>query len=187
MRGNFRSRIGLISYGSIARHVRELLRGFDLEVFVYDPFLPDEEAEHEEIRMVSLDELFQECHAVSLHAPWLPETENLVRGRHFASMRPDAVFINTARGAIVHQEEMTEALRKRPDISAFLDVLHPEPPAENEPLFNLPNVWVTPHIAGSMGHECGRMGMYAFESLQSYLVGQPSPCEVTKENFARMA
>ena len=187
MRGNYCSRVGLISYGAIARHVRRLLRAYEHEVLVYDPYLPEEEAAAQDIRLVSLDELFQECHAVSLHAPLLKETEQLVRGRHFVSMRPDAIFINTSRGAIVHQEEMVGALRQRPDIGVFLDVVHPEPPPLDDSIRNLPNVWITPHIAGSMGHECARMGSYALEALKQYLDGCPSQYEVTEANMATQA
>ncbi len=187
LRGNYRSRVGLVSYGAIARLVRKLLRGFEHEVWVYDPFLSAEAAELEEVRLVGLDELFRSCHAVSLHTPWLKETENLIRGHHFASMLPDAVFINTARGAIVHQAEMTAVLQQRPDLTAVLDVTYPEPPAPDDPLLRLPNVWLTPHIAGSLGHECGRMGHYMLEAYQRFLANEPSRLEVHEAQMATMA
>lgn len=82
---------------------------------------------------------------------------------------------------------MTAALIKRPDISAFLDVVHPEPPADDEPLRSLPNVWLTPHIAGSMGHERERMGMYALEAFKQYVAGDSSPLEVCEADMATMA
>ena len=179
LRGNFRSRVGLISYGSIARHVRSLLRGYELEVWVYDPLLPEEVAAQEEVRLVDLETLFKQCHVVSLHAPLLKETTNLIRGHHLASMPANGVFINTARGAIVHQQEMTSLLRERTDLTAVLDVVHPEPMPDDDPLKSLPNAFITPHIAGSMGHECGRMGMYMLEAFKQLQAGIPSPLEVT--------
>jgi phosphoglycerate dehydrogenase-like enzyme len=187
MRGNYGSRVGLISYGVIARLTRQLLRAYDHEVWVYDPFLSDEEAASEELRPAGLEEIFRECHVVSLHTPLLDETRNLIRGHHFESMREDACFINTARGAIIHQAEMTEVLGRRTDLNAVLDVLHPEPPAADEPLLRMPNVWVTPHLAGSMGHECGRMGAYAFAAFKDFIAGSPSPFEVTEADMAWIA
>lgn len=187
LRGNYGSRVGLISYGSIARHVRRLLRSYELEVWVYDPFLNEKDAQKDGIRLAGLEQIFRECHAVSVHTPWLKETENLVRGHHLASMQEDAIFINTARGAIVHQAEMTEVLRRRPDLLAVLDVLYPEPPADDEPILALGNAWVTPHIAGSMDYECGRMGKYALEAFRQFRGGSPSHLEVTEADMATMA
>ena len=187
MQGNFNSRVGLVSYGAISRLVRRLLRAFDLEIRVYDPFISPEEAEQEDIRLVELEDLFKDCHAVSLHAPLLEETQHLIRGHHLESMRKDAVFINTARGAIVHQTEMVEVLRRRSDLLAILDVVDPEPPAEGDPVLDLPNALVTPHIAGSMGHECGRMGAYMLGAYRDFLAGKPTSLEVTEADLARIA
>lgn len=187
MQGNFRSRVGLVSYGAIARHVRRILRSFDLEVLVYDPFISAEEAQQEGIRLVELEDLFKECHAVSLHAPLLEETRKMIRGHHLESMQKDTVFINTARGSIVQQEEMVEVLKRRPDLLAILDVVDPEPPAEGDPVLDLPNALVTPHIAGSMGHECGRMGDYMLGAYHDFLAGKPTSLEVTEADLARMA
>ena len=96
-------------------------------------------------------------------------------------------FINTSRGAVVHETEMIEELTKRPDILAVLDVTHPEPPAEGSPLYTLPNVILTPHMAGSIGPECRRMGRYMVEELQRYCAGQPLRWALTREQAARMA
>lgn len=187
MQGNYRTRVGLISYGAIARLVREKLRLFDHEVWVYDPFLTKEEADEENIRLVSLEELFRECMTVSLHAPLLDTTRHLVRGHHFESMRANACFINTARGAIVHEGEMVEALRGRTDLTAIIDVLEEEPPATGNPLLTLPNAWVYPHIAGSMGFECGRMGEYMLDACDDYLAGRASLLEVVEADMGRIA
>lgn len=187
MRGNYRTRVGLISYGAIARLVRRNLRLFDHEVWVYDPFLTREEADEEGIRLVSLEELFRGCMAVSLHAPLLEATRHLVRRHHLESMPVNACFINTARGAIVHEAEMAEALRERPDLTAIIDVLEEEPPVAANPLFTLPNAWIYPHIAGSMGHECGRMGEYMLTACDDYLAGRASALEVTEADMGRIA
>lgn len=185
--GNYRTRIGLVSYGTIARLVRDKLRPFDHEICVCDPFLSEAEAAVNGINLLSLEDLFRECEVVSLHAPLLPETTGIIRGEHFQSMPPGAVFINTARGAIVRQREMLAALKARPDLHAVLDVVDPEPPESGEPLFALPNVEIYPHIAGSMGRERARMGAMAFEAFKAFRAGEPSPLEVRESDLALMA
>ena len=96
-------------------------------------------------------------------------------------MKPYSTFINTSRGAVIRENEMIEVLRQRPDLWAVLDVTYPEPPPPDSPLYTLPNVLLTPHIAGSMGEECRRQGRYMIEELERYLAGQPLSWAVTKE------
>jgi len=131
--------------------------------------------------------LFDRSDVVSLHTAWKKETENLIRGHHFARMKPGATFINTSRGAIVAEQEMIEVLRQRPDLWALLDVTWPEPPVAGSPLYTLPNVVLTPHIAGSTGPECRRMGRWMIEELDRYLAGQPLRWRVNAEMAKLMA
>jgi phosphoglycerate dehydrogenase-like enzyme len=185
--GCYGTTVGLISLGSIARLVCEKLRGFDLKVIAYDPFLTQEEADQLNVRLCPLDEIFRTADLVSLHTPWLKETERLIRGHHFSSMKPNASFLNTARGAVVAEDEMIEVLKKRPDLLALLDVTHPEPPVEGSPLYSLPNVILTPHIAGSMQAECGRMGREVIKEAERFFAGQPMHWRLTKEKAATLA
>lgn len=171
--------VGLVSYGTIARLVRERLRSLEVEVVVYDPFLGEEEAQREGMRKVELDELFTISDAVSVHTPQLPETVGLVRGAHIARMRPGTFFLNTARGAVVNEPEMVDVLRRRPDLQAFLDVTSPEPPAADSPLYTLPNVVLTPHIAGSVDRECLRMGHAMIDEYERFRAGEPLRWEIT--------
>jgi phosphoglycerate dehydrogenase-like enzyme len=187
MPGAFRTTVGLISLGAIGRRVAEMLKAFDLKVIAYDPHCTPATAQALGVELVSLDEVFKRAHVVSLHTPWLPETEGLVTGAHFASMREGASFINTARGIIVRELEMIEVLRARPDLTAVLDVTRPEPPVPDSPLFFLPNVVLTPHIAGAMDDECRRMGYFLVEELDRYLQGGSSPSRLTREQMAWMA
>ena len=94
-------------------------------------------------------------------------------------MKPNATLINTARGAIIKESEMIEVLRKRRDLTAVLDVTDPEPPAADCQLLALPNVVVTPHIAGSMGTEINRLGRYIVDELHRYIAGQPLKWQIT--------
>ncbi|MDA1043784.1 MAG: hydroxyacid dehydrogenase [Verrucomicrobia bacterium] len=185
--GAYGATIGLISLGQVARHVLELLKPFDLNVIVYDPFLSTEEAQAFGVEKVILEELFKRGHVISLHTPWLPETEGLITKAHFLSMQKDATFINTARGAVVDEAGMTTALKARPDLLAVLDVTHPEPPAADSPLYTLPNVVLTPHIAGSMDHECARMGRYMADELRRYCAGEALRWNITRERASMLA
>lgn len=185
--GVYGTTVGLVSLGMIARLVRERLRPFDLKVLAYDPFAKPEEAARLGVTLVPLEVLFRESDVVSLHTPWLKETEGLITGELLASMKPGATFVNTARGAVVREPEMIEVLQRRPDLFAVLDVTYPEPPVADSPLYSLPNVFLTPHIAGSMDHECRRMGRYMIEELDRFLAGQPLAWQVTREKAALLA
>ncbi len=182
--GLYGTTVGLISMGAIARRLVSLLRPFDLKVIAYDPLLPPAEAEALGIELCSLDELFSRADAVSLHTPSLPETQRMIRASHFRLMKRDAVFINTARGAVIDEAGLIEVLQARPDLFAFLDVTEPEPAAPDSPLYTLPNVLVTPHIAGSLGHECRRMGRLAIAECRRYLRNEPLLGEITREKIS---
>ncbi|MDF3058970.1 MAG: glycerate dehydrogenase [Rariglobus sp.] len=185
--GAFRATIGLVSFGMIARKVAELLRAYDVDVLVYCPYLKPSEAARLGVRLASIAEVFQNADVVSVHTPVLPETLGLVGGELVSLMKPDATLINTARGRILDQPTVIAALRARPDLTAVLDVTDPEPPSADDPLFTLPNVIVTPHIAGSHGRECQRMGSYMVDELRRFLAGQPLRWRVTHEMINRMA
>lgn len=185
--GAYGTTVGLISLGTIGRLVREKLRPFDVQVIAYDPYLTPAAAEEFDVEAVGLDELFARADVVSLHTPWLRETEGLVTGRHFERMRPGATFINTARGAVVREDEMIAVLRRRPEIYAVLDVTYPEPPAPGSPLYTLPNVVLTPHIAGSVNGECRRMGQCMIEELDRWLAGEPLRYGIDRARAAVLA
>ncbi len=185
--GAFASTVGLVSLGMIGRLLCERLRTLDVRILAHDPFVSPEAARALGAELRPLGALFAESDVVSLHTPWLPETERLIRGAHFDSMKPGAAFINTARGAVVHEQEMIAALQRRPDLFAALDVTWPEPPPPDSPLFTLPNVMLTPHIAGSIDGECRRMGRFMIDELRRWLAGEPFLWEVTREKAGLLA
>lgn len=185
--GGFHSTVGLISLSSIGRMVNDHLKNFDLKILAYDPFVSQEEAAELNIELCSLDEIFQRSDIVSLHTPLLEETIGMITGKHFEMMKPHSTFINTARGAIVSENEMINVLERRSDITAILDVTDPEPPLLESPLYTLQNVVLTPHMAGSEGRECGRMGEYMLEELKRYLNGQELKWRATKEELEKRA
>lgn len=185
--GAFRATVGLVSFGMIARRVAEMLAAHDVRVLVYCPYLGDAEAAVGGVERVPLERLFRESDVVSVHTPVLPETIGLVNGDLVRAMRPDAAIINTARGPILDQPSVVEALRARPDLTAILDVTDPEPPTADDPLFTLHNVVVTPHIAGSHGRECQRLGNYMLDEFRRHLAGQELRWRITREMSLRMA
>lgn len=185
--GTYGSTIGLVSYGIIARLTRERLRSLDCTVIVHDPFLSEAEAARAGVRKVGLEELFAKADAISIHTPKLPETAGLVRGHHVAAMKPDSFFLNTARGEVLNEPEVIAVLQQRPDLQAVLDVTAPEPPRPDSPLYTLPNVFLTPHLAGSVGAECQRMGLAMVEEFERYRAGAPLRWEIDAERAALIA
>lgn len=185
--GTYHATVGLVSLGAVGRSVAQMLSRFDLDIIAYDPFLPKELAEELNVELVSLDDLFRRSDVVSVHSPWLPETENLVNERLLRLMKPNATFINTSRGAIVNEPDLCRVLAERPDLTAILDVTWPEPPVKDSPLFQLPNIILTPHIAGSMGNEVTRMGDWMVAEMNRFLTKAPLHHQVTREMLARMA
>jgi phosphoglycerate dehydrogenase-like enzyme len=179
--GNYRSIVGIASLGMIGRMLLKLLVPFDLKVLVYDPFVSPAEAMALGVEKVSLEALFSRSDVVSIHTPSLPETYGMVTGSHLASMKYGGTFINTSRGELVRENEMIEVLTRRPDLQAVLDVTEPEPPAADSLFYTLKNVMMTPHIAGSVGNECLRLGQFMVDELDRYISGEPLKYVVTPE------
>lgn len=182
--GTYGSTVGLIGLGHTGRLVREQIARLEVSVLAYDPTISEKEAAELDIELVSLEEVFARSHVVSCHAPLLEETTGMLRREHFAAMRPGATFINTARGAIVREDELAEVLVSRPDMWALLDVLATEPPDAQAVLPGLPNVIVTPHLAGSLGPECRRMARAMLDDIERYLAGRPLEGEVVREQLS---
>lgn len=185
--GGYKSMVGIISLGMIGKIVARLLKSFDMNIVAYDPFFSESEAKDIGVKLVSLEELFKISDVVSLHTPWLKETEGMIDGKLFTLMKKESTFINTARGAIVNEEAMVEILSERTDITALLDVTYPEPPVEGSPLYTMENIILTPHIAGSMDGECARMGYYMVEELNRYMKDEEFLWNITEEKAKILA
>lgn len=171
--GGYGSRVGLLGLGEIGRLVARHLQPLGVEVLACDPVIDPAAAGELGVRLAGLDELFASCDVVSVHAPLLPETEGLVGERLVALLPEGATLINTARGAVLNEPEVIGVLRVRPDLTAVLDVTWPEPPAPDSPLFTLPNVLLTPHLAGAMGRERARLGELVRDELGRLVRGEP--------------
>ncbi|MEM6333003.1 MAG: hydroxyacid dehydrogenase [Planctomycetota bacterium] len=185
--GAYGSTVGIVSIGMIGSMVCERLKALDVDVVAYDPYASDEVAERLGVTLVDLPELFATSDVVSIHAPSLEATRGLVTGELIASMKPQASLINTSRGAVIDEPAMVEVLGGRPDLTAVLDVTQREPEPADSPLWSMENVVLLPHIAGSAGRECRRMGRYMIDELDRYLDGRPLDWEISRQAASIMA
>lgn len=140
--------LGLVGFGRIPQAVARKLRGFDMTVLAYDPFVSAENMAQQNVRAASLDEVLSQSDFVSIHTPLVPETHHLIDERALRQMKSRAVLINTSRGPIIDEQALFRALKEGWIAAAGLDVLDPEPPDPGNPLLQLDNVVITPHIAG---------------------------------------
>ena len=170
--GNFGKRVGIVGASKIGRNVIELLRPYAVEVVVYDPFLSADEASGLGVEIVGLDELLATSDVVSVHAPSLPETHGMIDARGIALMRPGTTLVNTARGELVDQEALTARVLGG-DLFAILDVTTPWVLDADHPLFDHEHVLLTPHIAGSLGVELGRLADVALDETIRLAGGLP--------------
>ncbi|MEY9849962.1 phosphoglycerate dehydrogenase-like enzyme [Streptacidiphilus sp. BW17] len=184
--GNYRRTIGIVGASLIGRRVIELLRPHDLQILVHDPYLSDHEAAQLGVRAVGLDELCSACDVVTLHAPELPSTQGMLNKGRLALMRDGATLINTARGSLVDTDALTAELVSG-RLRAVLDHLEPEVPDADSPLYDLPNLLLTPHIAGSFGNELHRLGDRALDELARYTDGLPMAQAVHPDRLDRIA
>lgn len=185
--GGFHSNVGLVSLGAIGRLVAGHLARHEINILAYDPYATPAGAASLGVTLVSLEELFAKSHVVSIHTPWLPETAKMINAALLRSMPQTATLINTSRGAVIDEVDLCEVLAERQDITAILDVTHPEPPLPDSPLRTLENVVLTPHIAGSIGGEIARMGYWMKDELDLYLAGKPLQHGVSEDMLACMA
>lgn len=184
--GNFGTTVGIIGASRVGRLVLELLRPFNFDILLATPELSAEQAAELGARLVPLDQLLAQSRIVSLHAPILPETIGMI-GRNQLALMPDgATFINTARGVLVDHDALREELLSG-RLSAVLDVTDPEPLPEGDVLYSLPNVFLTPHIAGALGNELVMMGDAAVAEIEHLADGRPYRFPVTSGDLAMMA
>lgn len=186
--GTVGSRVGLVSLGSVAQHLAGHLSRSALEVVFYDPYLSsDVLARFGSCRPVSLSELFSTSDVVSLHTPLSSETRYMVNHDLLNSLKPGATLVNTARGALVDPDALVAVLRARPDLTAVLDVTDPEPLPPGSELFSLPNVVITPHIAGNVSLERRALGQVIAEEVQRFALGEPLRWAVTPDQLVHGA
>ncbi|MGD9781662.1 MAG: D-2-hydroxyacid dehydrogenase [Kiritimatiellia bacterium] len=163
--------LGIVGFGQIGRAVARIGRAFGMRVLAHrrDLSAPPPDG----VEYVSLDRLFSDSDAVSLHCPLSPETAGLVDARRLAQMKPTAFLINTSRGPLVVERDLADALREHRIAGAAVDVLSTEPPAPDNPLLSAPRCFVTPHIAWATAAARKRLIDIAADNLRAFLAGRP--------------
>jgi phosphoglycerate dehydrogenase-like enzyme len=181
--GNFDRRVGIVGASKIGQKVIELLGPYDLELVVYDPYLTAAEARRLGVERVELDDLLATSDVVSVHAPSLPSTRNLIDADGIASMRAGATLVNTARGEIVDQVALTDRVVAG-ELFAVLDVTTPWVLEHDHPLYVSDHALLTPHIAGSLGVELHRLADVVIDELRRLAIGHPLEHEVEADRMS---
>jgi D-3-phosphoglycerate dehydrogenase len=174
--------MGIIGLGAIGRCVALRAKGFQMKVVAYDPYWPAEFADQEGIEQMPLDELLKVADVVTIHVPLTPENKGLINARAFKLMKPTALLINAARGAIVAESDLYQALRNGEIGGAGLDVFAQEPPTES-PLLELDNVVLSPHTAAFTHEAMDNMSMGIVDQLIDYYQGKQPAHLVNPEAF----
>lgn len=186
-RGNYNSNIGIIGCGSVGSKVLAKLSDYDLNLYVYDPYVSSDKVSSLGATLISLDEMFSKCDVISNHLPDTSETKGMLNYSLFSKMKPWATFINTGRGAQIVERDLAKVMRHNKNMCALLDVTTHEPVYPWSPLFFCRNVYFSPHIAGSTSNEYARMVKCMAQAFDSVSVGKDSVYEVKYDNLKRQA
>jgi lactate dehydrogenase-like 2-hydroxyacid dehydrogenase len=172
--------LGIVGFGRIGRAVARRASGFDMHILAYSPSLTADEAQTVNARYVELDDLLRESDFVSLHCPLNQYTRHLINRDTLARMKPTAILVNTARGGIVDQQALYDALKSGVIGGAALDVTDPEPLPSAHPLFSLSNATIVPHIGSASTWTRDQMATMAADNLIAGLKGEPLPNQVRR-------
>lgn len=166
--------IGLVGFGAIGRETGRLAKALGMRVLVLDPMTPADAVRQSGFEVAAnLDEMLASADIVSLHCPLTNETRNLIDAKRLSQMKPDALLVNTARGGIIDEAALLEALREKRIGGAALDSFSVEPPPTESPLWSLDNLIVTPHVAGVTKGSAIQMAETAARHIISVLDGNP--------------
>lgn len=179
--------VGVVGGGWAGRHYIELLKAFDVDILLYDPFVTAEKAAQMGAEKAELEDLLKRSDIVSIHAPQIPETHHMFNAQTLSLMKKDAVLINTARGTIIDEAALYAHMKAGNLKYACLDVYDPEPPAADNPLRTLKNCIMTPHLAGLANNGLKKIGQHVCEEIESFLASGALATEVTESMLARMA
>lgn len=179
--------VGVVGAGHVGREFLRLLSVFtEIDRLLFDPFITEEGAAALGAQKVELDELMRRSDVVSLHAPSIPATRHMIHAGNLRLMKQHATLINTARGSLINEPELVEVLREG-RIKACLDVTDPEPPAPDHPLRKLPNVILTPHVAGAVTTGLFRLGRYTLQEVERFVAGLPAEHAVPEDRLEFIA
>jgi D-3-phosphoglycerate dehydrogenase len=168
--------LGFVGFGRIGREVLARLRPFGFTALICDPFVDPDQVRALGAEVVDDKRLFAEADAISLHCPLSKDTHHLVDADKLTAMKPTAVIVNTARGALIDPEALTEALSEGRIAAAALDVFEDEPLPMNSPLREAPNLILTPHVAWYSAEAAVRVQQLAADEVDRHLSGRPARC-----------
>lgn len=165
--------LGLIGYGKIARRLAEMVAPFNVRVLVYHPSSTAEALPAHVRKVKEVEEIFAAADIISLHCPLTPATKGLIDRASIAQMKPGVLLINTARGGIIDEGDLLQALRDGHIAGAALDVFETEPPPADHPLFSLENVILSTHVAGVSDNSARNMGLDSVRQVLAALRDEP--------------
>lgn len=163
--------LGILGMGRIGRKLAQMASGFEVKIIAYDPYVSQENAP-EGVIMMPRDEVLKNADYISLHLPAIKETYHCISMAEFEMMKPTAYFINCARGAVVDEKALIEALEQKKIAGAGIDCFETEPPEADNPLLYMDNVVCSPHVAGGTKEANDRMGLHAAMGVHEVLSGQ---------------
>lgn len=164
--------VGVVGLGMIGSEFARRLAGWDVRLLACDPFVDATRMSHYHCEKVNMDTLLRESDIISLHLPLLPETTEIINARAFSMMKPNAILINTARGMLVEEKALMEALQKKQIACACIDTFWRSPIETDHPIFGMENVVVSPHFAGSANESLARVAEQATENVIRALTGE---------------
>jgi len=165
----YNKKILILGFGRIGKALAKRCGGFEMEIYVHDPFLSNQEINNQNCIPISKEEGYKIADYISIHLPLNAETKNLISFNQFEIFKSNLILINTARGGIINEDALYEALKNKKIFGAGVDVFEKEPPIENHKLFNLSNTLLTPHNA-ALTQECRkRMSIESCENVFDFL------------------
>lgn len=161
--------VGLVGLGAIGHEAVKLLKPFGCKMYYYDVFRQEEFEKEYDVEYLSLDEIYEKCDIISYHVPVLDSTRGMINKEAIAKMKQDAIIVNVARGDLMNNADVAEALNAG-KIFAAIDVIAPEPPTADDPLFHLNETGlarfsITPHIAGTTDDSFMRMSQWSYDNM----------------------
>lgn len=178
--------VGVISGGFVGSHMVKLLKNFHVDILMYDPTLSEEYIENLGAKKVELEKLLCDSDVISIHAPSIPATDNMLNKDNLCLIKDGAVLINTARGTVINEIDLIEELKKG-RFFACIDVTNPEPPDVNNELRYMENVIMTPHIAGAVNNGCKRIALHICEEMERLNNGEKMKTEINPEDLSKLA
>ena len=185
--GCYKSTVGIIGLGQVGINVFKILKNFDFKIVAYDPYKINTFNDPKITFYSDINDLFKNSDAVTVHLPLIKETKYFIKKMHILLMKQNSVFINTSRGSVVNENELIESLKIRNDIFAYLDVTEIEPAEKSNELYDMDNVFLTPHISGGNLHEFNRNGDLMLKEYYNFISNKNLEWEITEDILKNMA